>query len=77
MKGTRLMKGMLSVNGRISRNVSYSDITWIKRPKQKIGKVFNWKISGGGNVLMEITYGLSKERLCEVNELRGNKEKCF
>ena len=50
---------------------------WLKRPKLKIEKVFNQQISKSWELLVEVTCGLSEERLCEINDKEDEREKCF
>ena len=38
---------MLSVNGRISRDSSRTDIMWLEEPELNVGDAFNRQISGG------------------------------
>ena len=64
---------MLSVNGRISRDVLRLNTMWLKWPKLTTKKLFNWQISKRRKVLIEVMYGLNKERLWEDNELEGKK----
>ena len=59
---------MLSVNGRISRDVSRDDTMWLGRPELKVKKVFKRQISGGWELLMEVTCELSEEGLRETNK---------
>ena len=63
-----MIKGMLSVNGRISRDVSRDDTTWLGRPELKVEKVFKRQISRSWELLMEVTCGLSEEGSRETNE---------
>ena len=72
-----MIKGMLSVNGKILRNASRDDTTWLRRPESKVEKVFNRQISRSSELLMEITCGLSKESSREIHEQEDEKEKCF
>lgn len=64
-----MIKEMLSMNGRISYYVLNADITWQRKPKLEVKKMLNWQISGRKKVLVEVIYGLSKERSREINEL--------
>ena len=59
---------MLSVNGRISRDVSRDDTTWLGRPKLKVEKLVKQQISRSWELLMEVTCGLSKEGSRETNK---------
>ena len=63
-----MIKGMLNINRRISRDMSRDDTTWLRRPELKVEKVFKQQISRSWELLMEVTCGLSEERLCETNE---------
>ena len=63
-----MIKKMLSVNGRISRDVSRDDTMWLRRLKLKVEKVFKRQISRSWKLLMEVMYGLSEERSRETNK---------
>ena len=63
-----MIKGMLSVNGRISRDMSRDDTTWLRKPELKVKKIFKRQISKSWELLMEVTCGLSEEELRETNE---------
>ena len=68
-----MIKGMLSMNGKISRD----DTTWLRRPELKVKKVFNWQVYRRWEQLMEVTCELSKERSREINEQENDKETAF
>ena len=72
-----MIKEMLSVNKRISCDVSHDDNTWLKRPKLKVEEAFNWQISRGWELLVEVTCELSKEGSREINEQENEKESAF
>ena len=72
-----MIKRMLSMNGRISRNASRDDTTWLRRLKLKVEKVFIWQISRNWELLVEVIYGLSVERSREIDEQEDEKRKCF
>ena len=72
-----MIKGMLSVNGRISCNLSRDDITWLRRPKLKVKEVFNWQIFRSWELLVEVMCGLSEEGLHEINEQEDESESAF
>ena len=59
---------MLSVNRRISHDVSRDDTTSLGRPELKVEKVFKRQISRSWELLMEVTCGLSEEGSRETNE---------
>ena len=59
---------MLSVNGKISRNASCDDITWLERPELSVGDVFNWQISSEGESVDWSHVRLSEEGSYEINE---------
>ena len=63
-----MIKGMLSMNRKISRDVSRDDTTWLRRLELKVEKVFKQQISRSWKLLMEVTCGLGKGRSCETNE---------
>ena len=63
-----MIKGMLSMNRRISRDVSRDNTTWLRRSELKVEKVFKWQISRSWELVMEVTCGLSKEESRETNE---------
>ena len=42
-----MIKGMLSMNKKISRNALRDDTMWLGRSELNVGDVFNWQISGG------------------------------
>ena len=44
---------MLNVNGRISRNASCVDTTWLGRSLLNVEEVFNWLFSGEGKCWLE------------------------
>ena len=48
---------MLSVNRRISRDVSHADTMWLERPELNVEEMFNWQILGGREVLTEVRWG--------------------
>ena len=68
---------MLSVNKKISRNASYADITWLRKPELKIKEVFNWQIFKEREVLMEVTCGLGKKKSHELNKFESKEENSF
>ena len=68
---------MLSVNGRISRDASRDDTTWLRRPESKVEKVFKRQISRSWKLLMDVTCGLSEEGSRETNEQEYERVKCF
>ena len=72
-----MIKRMLSVNGRISHDVSRDDTTWLKKPELNVEKVFNWQISRSWELLVEVTYGLSEEESRKIGEQEDKKGKCF
>ena len=73
-----MIKEILSMNGKISRDVSHDDTTWLRRPELKVKKVFDWwQISRSWELLVEVTWGLSEEGLCEINEQEDEKESAF
>ena len=72
-----MIKTMLSVNGRISRNVSCDDTTWLRKPELKVEKVLNRQISKSWELLIEVMCGLSKEGSHETNEQEDKKESAF
>ena len=63
-----MIKEMLNVNGRISRDLSRDNITWLKRPELNVEKVFNCQISRSWELLIEVMCGLSEERSHETNK---------
>ena len=63
-----MIKGMLSMNERISRIVSRDDTTCPRRPELKVKKMFKRRISRSWERLMDVTCGLSKEGSREINE---------
>ena len=72
-----MIKGMLSVNRKISRNASRDDTTWLRRPELKVKKVFNRQISRSWELLVEVTCGLSKKGLRKTNEQEAEKKSDF
>ena len=68
---------MLSINGKISRDLSRDDTTWLRRPELKVEEVFNWQISRRWKVLVEVMYELREKRLHEVNEQEDERESAF
>lgn len=65
------------MNGKILHNTSFANIIRLKRPGLKIEEVFNWQISKGKKVLMEIICKLSKEGSNKINELEDEKKNAF
>ena len=63
-----MIKRMLSMNRKISRDVSRDDTTLLRRPELKVEKVFKRQISKSWELLMEVTCGLSEEESRETNE---------
>ena len=59
---------MLDVNGRISRDASHVDTTWLEKPELNVGNVFNWQISGRRGSVDWNHVQLSEEGSCEFNE---------
>ena len=72
-----MIKGMLSMNKRISRTESRDDTTWLRRPELKIKKVFNWQIFRSWELLVEVKCGLGKEESREIDEQEDEKGNCF
>ena len=72
-----MIKEMFSVNEKISRDVSRDDTTWLRKLELKVETVFNRQIFRSWELLVEITYGLSKEGSREINEQENKKKKCF
>ena len=76
-----MIKGMLSVNGRISRDASHDasrdDTTWLRRPELKVEEVFNWQIFRSWELLVKVTWGLSEEGSREINEQENKRESAF
>ena len=63
-----MIKEMLSVNGKISRDVSRDNTTWLRRPELKVEKMFKRQISRSWELLIEVMCGLNEEGLCETKE---------
>ena len=74
--GTRLT-GMLSVNGRISRDASCIDTTWLKRLELNVGDAFNRQISGEGESVDWSHVWLSEVGSREINEQEDEGESAF
>ena len=72
-----MIKGMLSVNERISRDTSRDDTMWLRRPELKVKKVFNQQIFRSWELQVEVTYGLSKEGSRKINKEEDEKESAF
>ena len=68
---------MLSVNRKIACDALRANTIWLKKPELKTKEVFNWLISKGKKVLIEVTCRLSKEELYEVNKLESKRMKYF
>ena len=68
---------MLSVNGKILRDVSRDDTTWLRRSELKVKKVFNWQMSRSWELLIEVTYGLSEKGSRKTNKQKDEKESTF
>lgn len=62
------------MNRRIPRDASRADT---KKPELKIKEIFNWQISKGREVLIEIMCRLSKEGSHKINKLEDEKENAF
>ena len=72
-----MIKEMLSVNGRISRDASRDDTTWLGRPELKVEEVFNQQISRSWKLMVKVMWGLSEERSREINKQEDEKESAF
>ena len=72
-----MIKGMLSVNGRISYDISRDDTTWRKKLELKVKGVFNWQIYRSWELLVKVICGLSEEGSCKINEQEDEKESAF
>ena len=61
---------MISINRRILRNVSrdYKNLSWILK------KILINKFLNGKEVLVEITYGLSKKWLRKIKKLKDERK---
>ena len=68
---------MLSVNGRISRDASRDDTTWLARPELNVGDVFNRQISVGSKSVDWNHVRLSEEGSSEINVQEGEWESAF
>ena len=68
---------MLSVNGRISRDASRDDTTWLGRPELNVGDAFNRQISGGRESVDWSHVRLSEEGLREINEQEDEGKSAF
>ena len=68
---------MLSVKGRISRDVSRDNTTWLEEPELIVGDAFNQQILGGRRSADWIHVRLSKEGSHENNELEGKGKSAF
>ena len=68
---------MLSVNGRISRDVLRVDITWLGRSELNIRNTFNRQISGGKENVDWSHVRLSEEGSRKINEQEGEWESAF
>ena len=68
---------MLSVNGRISRNASRDDTTWLRRPELNVGDAFNRQISGEGESVDWSHVRWSEEGSREINEWEDERESAF
>lgn len=65
---------MLNVNGKISYDTSHADPMWPRKPELKIKKMLNRRIYRRKEELIEVIYGLSKEKLHEINNLENERE---
>ena len=72
-----MIKGMLSVNGKISRDMSHNNTMWLRKPELKVKGVFNQQISRSWKLLVEVTGGLSKEGSREINKQEDKRESAF
>ena len=68
---------MLSVNSRISRDVSRDDTTWLERPELNVGDAFNRQVSGGRESIGWSHMQLSEEGSREINVQEGEWESAF
>ena len=68
---------MLSMNGKISRDVSCIDTTWPQRPELNVGDVFNWQISDGKGSVNWSHMWLSKEESRKINEPEDERKSAF
>ena len=68
---------MVSMNKKITHNVSRLDIMSLRRPELKNKEVLNRKIFRRGEVLLEVLSKLSKKGLCKINELENRKKSAF
>ena len=69
--------GMLSVNGRVSRDASRADTTWLEDPELNVGDAFNQQISGRRGSADWSHVQLSEEGSRENNELKGKGKSAF
>ena len=72
-----MIKGMLSMNGRISRDTSRDDTIWLERPELKVEEMFNRQISRSWELLVEVIWGLSEEGSREINEQEDERKSTF
>ena len=68
---------MLSVNGKISRDMLRVDITWLKRPELNVGDAFNWQILGERKSIDWSHMQLSEKRSREINKQEDKRESAF
>ena len=68
---------MLSVNGRISRDASRDDTTWLGRPELNVGDAFNRQISGEGGKRWLKSRAVKRGWVTWDQWARGWMGKCF
>ena len=67
---------MLSVNGRISRDASRDDTTWLRKLELNVEELFNWQILRSWGIAGESHVRLSEKGSRKPNKLE-NKKKVF
>ena len=65
---------MLSMNGRISRDASRVDTTWLGKLELNVGDVFNWQISDGRGSVDWSHMQLNEEGLRKINKQENKRE---
>ena len=72
-----MIKKMLNINEKISRDTSYVHNTWLRKPELEVEKIFNQQIFRKREVLLKIICKLSKKGLHEINKLENERESIF
>ena len=65
------------MNGKISRDPSRIDTTWLEGPELNVGDAFNQQISGRKKSVNKSHVRLSEEGSREINEQEGEWESTF